>query len=195
MIDESVIPEKSIFKSSEVCDIVGVKPYILRFWESEFVEICSIVSSSGKKLYEKKDIILISMIKELLFDKKLTLEKAKQEISKIDLKKLLLKKSENLEETEIEVQPTPRENVKEPVIKIEPVNWWVSSLTVSPNFVEPLWANVVTSVTDDDTTYSSAISLPPFITTSPDWLIIKNGGLFSNKTASFIPAAESAGEK
>ena len=90
MIDEKSIPQKSIFKSSEVCEIVGVKPYILRFWETEFVEINPIVSSSGKKLFEKKDILLISIIKDLLFSKKLTLEKAKFEISKIDIEKTLI---------------------------------------------------------------------------------------------------------
>lgn len=93
MIDEKSIPQKSIFKSSEVCEIVGVKPYILRFWETEFVEICPIVSSSGKKLFEKKDILLISIIKDLLFSKKLTLEKAKFEISKIDIEKVLVEES------------------------------------------------------------------------------------------------------
>jgi DNA-binding transcriptional MerR regulator len=106
MIDENLIPEKSIFKSSEVCEILGVKPYILRFWESEFVEISSIVSSSGKKLYERKEIVLISIIKDLLFDKKLTLEKAKQEISKVDLTKILLDSSMILdEEVSSEVGP------------------------------------------------------------------------------------------
>jgi len=89
MIDEKSIPQKSIFKSSEVCEIIGIKPYILRFWETEFIEIKPIVSSSGKKLFEKKDILLISIIKELLFSKKLTLEKAKFEITKIDLDKTL----------------------------------------------------------------------------------------------------------
>ena len=102
MIDEKSIPQKSIFKSSEVCEIVGVKPYILRFWETEFVEICPIISSSGKKLFEKKDIILVSIIKDLLFSKKLTLEKAKFEISKIDIEKVCLDDSnkEQVEQTE-----------------------------------------------------------------------------------------------
>ena len=99
MIHSHELPQKSVFKADEVCEIVGIKPYILRFWESEFTEISSIISSSGKKLFEQREIILISIIKELLFEKKLTIEKAKLEISQIDFflstrrkKKLLRKK-------------------------------------------------------------------------------------------------------
>ena len=77
MIDEKIIPSKSIFKPEEVCEILAIKPYILRFWETEFVEISPIVSSSGKKLFEKKDILLLSVIKELLFDKKTNTRKGK----------------------------------------------------------------------------------------------------------------------
>ena len=89
MIHSHELPQKSVFKSHEVCEIVGIKPYILRFWESEFTEISSITSSSGKKLFEQKDIILVSIIKELLFEKKLTLEKAKLEVSQLDLDQIL----------------------------------------------------------------------------------------------------------
>ena len=89
MIHSHELPQKSVFKSDEVCEIVGIKPYILRFWESEFTEISSITSSSGKKLFEQKDIILVSIIKELLFEKKLTLEKAKLEVSQLDLDQIL----------------------------------------------------------------------------------------------------------
>ncbi|MAW06822.1 MAG: hypothetical protein CME61_00920 [Halobacteriovoraceae bacterium] len=94
MIDEKIIPSKSIFKPEEVCELLSIKPYILRFWETEFVEIAPIVSSSGKKLFEKKDILLLSVIKELLFDKKLTLEKAKHEMTKVDLDDLMSKSND-----------------------------------------------------------------------------------------------------
>lgn len=81
MIEAMNIPEKSHFKLNEVCGITGVKPYVLRFWESEFNEISPIVSSSGQKLYEHKDIEAIAYIKKLLFEDKLTVERAKRELS------------------------------------------------------------------------------------------------------------------
>ncbi|OUR97000.1 hypothetical protein A9Q84_11740 [Halobacteriovorax marinus] len=74
------IPNKSHFKLNEVCSLTGVKPYVLRFWESEFDHISPILSSSGQKLFEHKDIEAIAYIKKLLFDDKLTIEKAKMEL-------------------------------------------------------------------------------------------------------------------
>lgn len=77
------IPNKSHFKANEVCTLTGVKPYVLRFWESEFSEIAPLVSSSGQKLFEHKDIEAIILIKKLLFEDKMTIEKAKFEIQRI----------------------------------------------------------------------------------------------------------------
>ncbi|MCK6594157.1 MAG: MerR family transcriptional regulator [Bacteriovoracaceae bacterium] len=77
------IPNKSTFKINEVCALTGIKSYVLRFWETEFVEIAPIPSSSGQKLYELKDIEAILLIKKLLFDDKLSIEKAKSEVKKL----------------------------------------------------------------------------------------------------------------
>lgn len=74
------IPNKSHFKLNEVCGLTGVKPYVLRFWESEFEQIEPIMSSSGQKLYEHKDIEAIAFIKKLLFEEKLNIEEAKREL-------------------------------------------------------------------------------------------------------------------
>lgn len=77
------IPNKSTFKINEVCALTGIKSYVLRFWETEFEEIAPIPSSSGQKLYELKDIEAILLIKKLLFDDKLNIEKAKAEVKKL----------------------------------------------------------------------------------------------------------------
>lgn len=77
------IPNKSTFKINEVCALTGIKSYVLRFWESEFDEISPIPSSSGQKLYELKDIEAILLIKKLLFEDKLTIERARVEIKKL----------------------------------------------------------------------------------------------------------------
>lgn len=77
------IPNKSSFKINEVCALTGVKSYVLRFWESEFTEISPLMSSSGIKLYEHKDIEAILLIKKLLFDNKYSIEKAKAEMKRL----------------------------------------------------------------------------------------------------------------
>lgn len=74
------IPNKSSFKINEVCALTGVKSYVLRFWESEFTEIAPMTSSSGQKLYEHRDIEAILLIKKLLFEDKMTIERAKAEM-------------------------------------------------------------------------------------------------------------------
>ena len=75
------LPNKDRFKMNEVCGLVGVKPYVLRFWESEFLEIAPISDTDGQKLYSQQDIEAIALIKKLLFEDKMTIEKAKQEIT------------------------------------------------------------------------------------------------------------------
>ncbi|MBI2521183.1 MAG: MerR family transcriptional regulator [Bdellovibrio sp.] len=77
----SYLPEKSAFKLEEVCDLTGLKPYTLKFWESEFPQIRPIISSFGKKLYEERDLNVITLIKKMLFEEKLSLEDAKAAIN------------------------------------------------------------------------------------------------------------------
>ena len=71
---------KSHYKVNEVCAMTGVRPYVLRFWESEFPEISPTNSSSGQKLYEHKDVELIAFIKDLLFNRKMNIEQAKAQV-------------------------------------------------------------------------------------------------------------------
>lgn len=75
------LPNKDRFKMNEVCGLVGVKPYVLRFWESEFHEISPESDTEGQKLYSQQDIEAIALIKKLLFEDKMTIEKAKHEIT------------------------------------------------------------------------------------------------------------------
>ncbi len=82
MMETLEIPNKSTFKLNEVCGLTGVKPYVLRFWESEFTEIDPIISSSGQKMYEAKDIQAIATLKNLLFEEKMNIEMAKAELPK-----------------------------------------------------------------------------------------------------------------
>lgn len=87
------IPNKSSFKINEVCALTGVKSYVLRFWESEFDAIAPITSSSGQKLYEHRDIEAILLIKKLLFEDKMTIERAKSEIKTLMPRESLVEKN------------------------------------------------------------------------------------------------------
>ncbi len=72
-----MIPNKSNFKFQELTPITGVKPYVIRFWETEFPEISPVLGDSGQKLYARKDVETILRIKKLLFEEKLTIPEAK----------------------------------------------------------------------------------------------------------------------
>lgn len=74
------IPDKLYFKIGEVSKITKVRPYVLRYWESEFRLISPKKSLSRQRVYTKNDIELILEIKKLLYKEKFTLEGAKKRI-------------------------------------------------------------------------------------------------------------------
>jgi len=77
------IPNKLYFKIGEVASITRVKPYILRYWESEFKIISPRKSLAKQRVYTRKDLDLILDIKKLLYKDKFTLEGAKKQIKVI----------------------------------------------------------------------------------------------------------------
>ncbi|MBT3310797.1 MAG: MerR family transcriptional regulator [Desulfobacterales bacterium] len=81
------IPDKSYFKIGEVVSITGVESYVLRFWESEFKTINPKRTGSGQRLYRRCDVELILKIKNLLYEKKFTIQGAKQNLSNKNKKK------------------------------------------------------------------------------------------------------------
>jgi DNA-binding transcriptional MerR regulator len=80
-----MIPNKSNFKFQELTPITGVKPYVIRFWETEFPEIAPITSDSGQKIYARKDIEAILKVKKLLFEDKLTICEAQAQMKTDDM--------------------------------------------------------------------------------------------------------------
>ena len=79
-----MIPNKSNFKFQELTPITGVKPYVIRFWETEFPEISPVMSDSGQKLYARSDVEASLRIKQLLFDEKLSIPEAKVHLKSIE---------------------------------------------------------------------------------------------------------------
>ena len=80
-----MIPNKSNFKFQELTPITGVKPYVLRFWETEFPEIAPIDSEGGQKLYSRSDVETFLKIKKLLFEDKLSIPEAKIKLSSTEV--------------------------------------------------------------------------------------------------------------
>lgn len=74
------IPDKLYFKIGEVSELLGVEPYVLRYWESEFTVLSPKKSGTGHRLYRRKDVELLLRIKCLLYEKKFTIEGARQRL-------------------------------------------------------------------------------------------------------------------
>ena len=74
--------DKRYFRIGEVSRIIGVEPYVLRYWESEFSYIKPTRADSNQRTYQKRDLEIIMEIKRLLYDEKLTIEGARKRLKK-----------------------------------------------------------------------------------------------------------------
>ncbi|HEY4088306.1 MAG TPA: MerR family transcriptional regulator [Bryobacteraceae bacterium] len=72
------IPDKLFFRIGEVSHIVGVEAYVLRYWESEFPGLSPRKSSTGQRMFRRKDVELLLRIKHLLYGQKFTIEGARK---------------------------------------------------------------------------------------------------------------------
>jgi DNA-binding transcriptional MerR regulator len=80
----SQIPDdKRYFRIGEVSRILGVAPYVLRYWESEFPQIRPQRASSRQRTYQRKDLETVIEIKRLLYEEKLTIEGARQRLKRM----------------------------------------------------------------------------------------------------------------
>ena len=72
------IPDKLYFRIGEVARLAGIKPYVLRFWETEFPALDPKKSGTGHRLYRRKEVQLMLEIKRLLYEKRYTIEGARK---------------------------------------------------------------------------------------------------------------------
>lgn len=76
-LEQPEIPDKLYFRIGEVSRLAGVKPYVLRFWETEFPLLGPKKSSTGQRLYRRKEVELVLEIKRLLYEQRFTIEGAR----------------------------------------------------------------------------------------------------------------------
>ena len=81
--DESVATDKRYYRIGEVSRITGVKPYVLRYWESEFRWMAPQKSRSKQRLYRKRDIDMILLIKKLLYEQRFTIAGARKKLREL----------------------------------------------------------------------------------------------------------------
>ena len=74
------LPDKLYFKIGEVANLTGVKQHVLRYWESEFPSIRPQKSKTNQRLYKRRDVEAVLAVKYLLYDRKFTIEGAKNHL-------------------------------------------------------------------------------------------------------------------
>ena len=72
------IPDKLFFRIGEVSSLLGLEPYVLRYWETEFPSLAPKKSGTGHRLYRRKDVELLLKIKHLLYQRRFTIDGARQ---------------------------------------------------------------------------------------------------------------------
>ena len=81
-VDSVEIPDKLFFRIGEVCKLLELEPYVLRFWETEFPMLSPTKGANGRRMYRKKDVEMVLTIKRLLYDKGFTIAGAERVLSR-----------------------------------------------------------------------------------------------------------------
>ena len=79
------IAKKAYYSIGEVCDLTGLKPHVLRYWETQFEPLHPTKNRAGNRVFRPKDIELILLVKHLLYQKKFTIDGARQRL--LDMRK------------------------------------------------------------------------------------------------------------
>lgn len=81
--NERPVAQKEYYSISEVCDLVDLKPHVLRYWETQFQVLNPSKNRSGNRVYQRKEIKLILLVKHLLYEEKYTVEGAKARLDRL----------------------------------------------------------------------------------------------------------------
>jgi DNA-binding transcriptional MerR regulator len=77
------IARKVYYSIGEVCDLTGLKPHVLRYWETQFEVLNPTKNRAGNRVYRSKDIELVLLVKHLLYEKKFTIEGANKRLGEM----------------------------------------------------------------------------------------------------------------
>jgi DNA-binding transcriptional MerR regulator len=73
-------PLQEFFSIGEVCELTDLKPHVLRYWESQFRFLNPAKNRSGNRVYQRREVELIQLVKHLLYTEKYTIDGARQKI-------------------------------------------------------------------------------------------------------------------
>lgn len=74
------VAKKVYYSIGEVCDLSGLKPHVLRYWETQFDVLNPTKNRAGNRVYRSRDVEVVLLVKHLLYDEKYTIEGANQKL-------------------------------------------------------------------------------------------------------------------
>ena len=80
MVSKARVQKRLYYKIGEACKALGIQPYVLRYWETEFPALTPSKSRSGQRVYSEKELEIIRRIKELLYEEGYTIAGAKKKL-------------------------------------------------------------------------------------------------------------------
>jgi DNA-binding transcriptional MerR regulator len=74
------IAKKEYYSIGDVCELTGLKPHVLRYWETQFELLHPTKNRAGNRVFRRKEIELVLLVKHLLYEKKFTIDGARQRL-------------------------------------------------------------------------------------------------------------------
>ncbi len=98
------IPAKRYFTISEVGDLCGVKPHVLRYWEQEFTQLRPMKRSGNRRYYQHNEVLMIRRIRELLYDQGFTIHGARNQMQEMGQVHRSQKRSNGADDSDAQTQ-------------------------------------------------------------------------------------------
>ena len=73
-------PVQEFFSIGDVCELTELKPHVLRYWESQFKFLSPAKNRSGNRVYQRREIEMVMLVKHLLYDERYTIDGARQKL-------------------------------------------------------------------------------------------------------------------
>jgi DNA-binding transcriptional MerR regulator len=82
-VSNEPIAKKAYYSIGEVCDLTGLKPHVLRYWETQFDVLSPTKNRAGNRVFRPKEIELVLLVKHLLYEEKYTIEGARRRLQEM----------------------------------------------------------------------------------------------------------------
>lgn len=77
------VAKKAYYSIGDVCELSGLKPHVLRYWETQFGVLSPTKNRAGNRVYEPKEIKLILLVKHLLYEERYTIDGARRRLERL----------------------------------------------------------------------------------------------------------------